>query len=135
MEYQKVATAVFTPLEYGAIGLSEEAAVEAFGEASIDVYHSAFNPLEWALSHDRDGPVCYVKVVVDKTKADMPVLGMHYLGPNAGEVIQGYSVAMNMGVSFKDLKITVGIHPTTSEQFTTLKIAKSSGVSATSGGC
>jgi thioredoxin reductase (NADPH) len=50
-------------------------------------------------------------------------------------VIQGYAVAVKMGCSYRDLMATVGIHPTTSEQFTTLKITKSSGKSADAGGC
>jgi thioredoxin reductase (NADPH) len=92
MEYEKVATAVFTPLEYGAVGLSEEAAAEAC--RSTEVFHSSFAPLEWSLSHERavDQFPAFVKVVCDKSgggdKATWPVLGMHYLGPNAGEVIQ-----------------------------------------------
>jgi len=92
MEYEKVATAVFTPLEYGAVGLSEEAASEAY--SAIEVFHSSFAPLEWSLSHERDVEKhpAFVKVICDSTlggnKDNWPVLGMHYLGPNAGEVIQ-----------------------------------------------
>lgn len=48
------------------------------------------------------------------------VIGLHYLGPNAGEVTQGYAVAMKMGATKYDFDRTVGIHPTTSEEFTKL---------------
>ncbi len=138
MDYSKVATAVFTPLEYGACGLSEEAALEAFGgESNVEVFHISFAPLEWALSPDREpnNSPCFAKVICDKSKPELPVLGMHYLGPNAGEVIQGYAVAVKMGCSYNDLLATVGIHPTTSEQFTTMKVTKSSGASAAAAGC
>jgi len=47
-------------------------------------------------------------------------VGLHYLGPNAGEVTQGYAVALRLGATKYDFDSTVGIHPTTSENFTTL---------------
>mmetsp|Transcript_105327 Transcript_105327/g.303941 ORF Transcript_105327/g.303941 Transcript_105327/m.303941 type:complete len:273 (-) Transcript_105327:1714-2532(-) len=95
MDYKNIATAVFTPIEYGAIGLSEEEAIEAYGEANLEVYHSEFVPLEWSLSPERETDTYsgFCKVICDKT-ANMNVVGMHYLGPNAGEVTQGYGVAM-----------------------------------------
>lgn len=52
------------------------------------------------------------------------VLGIHYLGPNAGEVIQGYAVAVKMGATKQDIDDTVGIHPTMAENFTTMDITK-----------
>jgi thioredoxin reductase (NADPH) len=114
MDYAKVATAVFTPLEYGAVGLAEEAALEGFGgAANVEVFHTTFAPLEWSLSPDRelDKFPGFAKVICDKSgggdKHTFPVLGMHYLGPNAGEVIQGYAVAVKMGCTFGDLADTV----------------------------
>jgi thioredoxin reductase (NADPH) len=73
-------------------------------------------------------------VIVDKT-ADENVLGIHYVGPNAGEVMQGYGTAMKQGLKFKTLTETVGIHPTSSEEIVTLSITKSSGEDAAAGGC
>lgn len=52
------------------------------------------------------------------------MLGMHYLGPNAGEVMQGFGVAMKLGVTKADLDRTVGIHPTVAEEFCLLKKTK-----------
>ena len=49
MDYLNVPTTVFTPLEYSATGYSEEAAIDKFGEHSIEVYHRKFWPLEWTL--------------------------------------------------------------------------------------
>jgi hypothetical protein len=68
----------------------------------------------------------FTKVVCDKTP-DENVLGIHYIGPNAGEVMQGYGVAMKDGLKFKKLTDTVGIHPTSAEEIVTLSISKSSG--------
>jgi thioredoxin reductase (NADPH) len=73
-------------------------------------------------------------VIVDKTPAEN-VLGMHYLGPNAGEVMQGYGVAMKQGLTFKQLAETVGIHPTSAEELVTLSVTRSSGKDAAAGSC
>jgi len=134
MDYVNIATAVFTPIEYGSIGLSEEDAKSQLN-SSMEVYHTQFKPLEWALSEESRGGKgdCFCKVIVDKDTDR--IVGMHYLGPNAGEVTQGYALGMKMGATFEELSNTVGIHPTTSELFTTLTVTKSSGASADAGGC
>ena len=84
MNYENVATTVFTPLEYGCIGYSEEEAKKVYGEDEIKVYHSIFKPLEWNFLSTRSAEDCYAKVVV--YDVDNRVVGLHYLGPNAGEV-------------------------------------------------
>lgn len=134
MDYNKVPTAVFTPLEYGAIGYSEEDAKAEFGEDSIEVYHSNFKPLEWELNHDRPDNACYSKIIVN-VKDNERVVGFHYLGPNAGEVTQGFAVAIRLGATYHSFVRTVGIHPTCAEQLTTLTVSKSSGVTAEKSGC
>ncbi|CAH8481098.1 unnamed protein product [Schistosoma rodhaini] len=132
-DYSNVATTVFTPLEYGACGLSEEDAIEKYGDKDIEVYHSNFKPLEWTVAHREDN-VCYMKLVCRKSD-NMRVLGLHVLGPNAGEITQGYAVAIKMGATKADFDRTIGIHPTCSETFTTLHVTKKSGVSPIVSGC
>jgi len=132
-DYVNVATTVFTPLEYGAIGFSEEDAVKFFGEDNIEVYHAKFWPLEWTVAHRPDN-VCYCKLVCNKADNER-VVGFHYLGPNAGEVTQGYAVAIKMGATKAHFNDTIGIHPTTSENFTTLEVTKSSGADVSASGC
>ncbi|TYZ67893.1 hypothetical protein PybrP1_010139 [[Pythium] brassicae (nom. inval.)] len=135
MDYDKVCTAVFTPIEYGCCGLSEEASIERLGEANVEVFHQNFTPLEWSLSDARPGAsTCYVKVICD-TSRDKLVVGFHYLGPNAGEVTQAIGLAMKLGFTYSQMVDVVGIHPTTAEIFTTLEVTKSSGESADAGGC
>lgn len=134
MDYVNIATTVFTPIEYGSVGLSEEDATEMGYDT--EVYVSNFVPLEWAMSYERGEHNAFAKVIVDKsTKKDQKVLGIHYIGPNAGEVMQGYGAAIKNGLTYETLKDTVGIHPTTSEQIVTISITKSSGVDASAGGC
>mmetsp|Transcript_38757 Transcript_38757/g.109596 ORF Transcript_38757/g.109596 Transcript_38757/m.109596 type:complete len:551 (+) Transcript_38757:175-1827(+) len=140
MRYNMVPTTVFTPLEYSCVGLSEEAACLA--HQNVEVYHSFFKPLEWAINHEelpsgapvRPDNACYVKIVtVDEQ--DQPVVGLHYLGPNAGEVMQGFSLAMSRGITRRDLENTIAIHPTTAEEVTAAFVTKSSGLSALKTSC
>jgi thioredoxin reductase (NADPH) len=61
-DYVNIPTTVFTPLEYGCIGLAEEDAVAQYGEDDIEVYHSNFVPLEWTVPH-HDENTCYAKLI------------------------------------------------------------------------
>jgi len=132
-DYDMVCTTVFTPLEYGVCGLAEEEAVQQYGEEDIEVYHSNFWPLEWTVAH-RPENACYAKLVCVKSQKEK-VVGFHYLGPNAGEVTQGYGMALKMGATKADFDDLIGIHPTTAETFTTMEITKRSGVDASASGC
>mmetsp|Transcript_28234 Transcript_28234/g.60589 ORF Transcript_28234/g.60589 Transcript_28234/m.60589 type:complete len:630 (-) Transcript_28234:270-2159(-) len=135
MDYINICTTVFTPIEYSCVGLSEDDAIKEYGEDGIEVYHREFLPLEWSLSQARHDSNSFAKIVVDKKSDDQKVLGMHYVGPNAGEIMQGYGVSMRTGLTYRDLVETVGIHPTSSEELVTLSITKSSGEDAAAGGC
>jgi thioredoxin reductase (NADPH) len=136
MEYVKVATAVFTPLELGTVGLSEDKAIELLGEDKVDCVLSQFAPLEWTVAEDHhQGVSCMAKIVVNTSNSDPEVLGIHIASPNAGEIMQGLAVAFRKGLRLSDLSGTVGIHPTTAEEFTTMKVLKSSGASTQKAGC
>jgi thioredoxin reductase (NADPH) len=115
MDYVNVPTTVFTPLEYACVGLAEEDAVKKYGEKGIDVYHTQFKPLEWSLNYERESGACYTKLICEKETHK--IVGIHFLGPHAGEVIQGYAVALKMGAKKEDFERTVGIHPTCAEVY------------------
>jgi len=134
IDYRNICTTVFTPIEYGTVGLSEESALEAFGKENIEVYHKNFLPLEWSLTESRCRNYGFTKVIVDKSD-NYKVIGLHFLGPNAGEVVQGYGVALKKGITFPELQETIGIHPTNAEEIVTLTIPKSSGKDAKADGC
>ena len=133
MDYVNVATTVFTPLEYGCCGFSEEKAKEVLGDEHTEVFHSVFRPLEWNFLSDREELSCFAKVIVNLQNGK--VVGIHFLGPHAGEVIQGFAVAMKVGVTKEILDMTVGIHPTSAEEVTKLFVTKRSGASAVKTGC
>lgn len=134
MDYVNVPTTVFTPLEYGCCGYSEEKAIEVFGSENVEIYHSEFKPLEWNYLDSREGKFCFGKIIVNMLD-NGKVIGIHYLGPNAGEVLQGFAAAMKCGLTKEILDQTVGIHPTCAEEMTKLDITKRSGESATKSGC
>ena len=131
MVYKNIATAVFTPLEIGTVGLTEDEATANFG-SDVDCYVSAFQPLEWSVCH-KEEIFSFAKIVVNTTNDT--VLGIHIASPNAGEIIQGYAVGFRKGLKYQDLVNTVGIHPTIAEEFTTMEILKSSGKNIEKAGC
>lgn len=133
MDYADVATTVFTPMEYGCVGMSEEQAAKQFGEENLEVFHAYYKPTEFFVPQ-KSVRSCYLKTVAMR-EGDQKVLGMHYVGPVAGEVIQGFAAALKAGLTNKILLNTVGIHPTTAEEFTRLSITKRSGLDPTPATC
>ncbi|XP_053200073.1 thioredoxin reductase 1, cytoplasmic-like [Scomber japonicus] len=117
-DYTNVPTVVLTPVEYAACGLSEEKANLTFGEASIEVYHSYYWPLEWTLP-GRNKNSCYVKVICHIPDHER-VVGLHAMGPNAGDILQGFVAAMKCGLTKRQLDATVGLHPGSAQVFTSL---------------
>ncbi|XP_063226018.1 thioredoxin reductase 1, mitochondrial isoform X2 [Bacillus rossius redtenbacheri] len=126
MDYENVATTIFTPLEYSTVGFSEENAIKVHGEENIEVYHAFYKPTEFFIPQ-KNIENCYLKVVCLR-EAPQRVIGLHFVGPQAGEVMQGYAAAMKSGLTMETLQNTVGIHPTVSEEFTRVRITKRSGL-------
>ena len=114
IDYAMVPTAVFTHPNIGTVGLSEETARE---RGPVRIYRSDFKPLQHTLSGSTERTL--MKVVVDD--ANDRVLGMHMVGAEAGEVIQGFAVALQAGLTKAQLDRTVGIHPTAAEEFVTMR--------------
>lgn len=125
MDYDNVATTVFTPLEYGCVGLSEETAISRYGNDNVEVYHAYYKPTEFFIPQ-RSITHCYLKVITLR-EGEQKVLGMHFIGPQAGEVIQGFAAAIKCNLTINALMSTVGIHPTIAEEFTRINITKRSG--------
>lgn len=133
MDYDNVATTVFTPLEYGCVGLTEEEAVRRHGEDKIEIYHAHYKPLEYTVA-EREAAQCYVKIVCLR-EGEQTILGLHFIGPNAGEVVQGFALGMKCNATYSQLASTVGIHPTCAEEVNKLNITKRSGLDATVTSC
>ncbi|NQW85006.1 MAG: FAD-dependent oxidoreductase, partial [Alcaligenaceae bacterium] len=114
-----VASAVFSQPPIGTVGLGEEAALAQYGE--IDVYESRFKPMRHTLSGRPEKTL--MKLVVDT--ATQRVLGAHMVGPDAPEIVQGLALALNLGATKADFDATIGIHPTSAEEFMTLRDKRS----------
>ena len=125
MDYKNIATTVFTPIEYGCVGYSEEKAIAQFQQENIEVYHQGFKPYEWGLT-GKGVNKCWIKIITLLTEQER-VVGFHFLGPNAGEVTQCAALAMQLGAKKDDLDHLVGIHPTSAESLNGLTITKRSG--------
>uniref|UniRef100_A0A669E123 Thioredoxin reductase 2 n=1 Tax=Oreochromis niloticus TaxID=8128 RepID=A0A669E123_ORENI len=133
MNYDNVPTTVFTPLEYSCVGLSEEEAEKRHGKDGIEIYHAFYKPLEFTVA-ERDASQCYIKVVCEQG-GNGKILGLHFTGPNAGEVAQGFAMGFQCGATYSHLIQTVGIHPTCAEEVVKVHITKRSGLDATVTGC
>jgi glutathione reductase (NADPH) len=114
-DHRDVPTAVFSTPNVGAVGLTEQEARERHGD--VRIFHERFRPLRHTLT-GRDEKTL-VKLVVDW--ASDRVVGAHMVGPEAGEIIQGIGIALKCGVTKAQLDATLGIHPTTAEEFVTLR--------------
>ncbi|TKR67995.1 hypothetical protein L596_024052 [Steinernema carpocapsae] len=122
-EYDKIPTTVFTPLEYGCCGLSEDDAMKKYGKENLNIYHNVFVPLEFSVPERMDTAHCYCKLICAKNEDDR-VLGYHILSPNSGEITQGFGIALKLGGKKADFDRLIGIHPTVAENFTTLTLLK-----------
>lgn len=114
-DHVSIPTAVFSQPPVGTVGLSEEQARD-LGVGEIVCYRTDFRPMKHVLP-DR-GDRVMMKLVVD-AQTDR-VLGAHMVGLDAPEIIQGFAVALRCGATKKDFDGTVGIHPTSAEEFVTM---------------
>jgi len=117
VDYTHIPTAVFTHPNIGTIGFSESAARARFEK--IRVYRTDFKPLRHTLSGNPERTL--MKLVVDD--ASDKVVGLHMVGADAGETIQGFAVAMKAGATKAVFDATLGIHPTAAEEFVTMRQA------------
>ena len=115
MSYEYIPTAVFTHPNVGTVGYTEHAARGVYGE--IAVYRTDFKPLKHTLSGSTERTL--MKLIVEP--ASDRVIGLHMVGPDAGEVVQGFAVAMKAGATKTVFDATIGIHPTAAEEFVTMR--------------
>lgn len=114
LDYTKIPTAVFSAPPIGTIGLSEDEARNQGYDLSI--FRTSFTPMVHQLS-GRDEKTM-MKIIVDK-QTDK-VLGLHILGKDAPEILQGFAVAIQAGLTKTDFDKTLAIHPTSAEELVTL---------------
>lgn len=115
VDHEWVPTAVFGQPQIATVGFSEEQARNRFGE--VDVYKSTFRPLKHTLSGREERTL--IKLIVDPVSDR--VLGCHIVGMDAAEMMQGVAVAVKLGATKRQFDQTIGIHPTSAEEFVTLR--------------
>jgi len=112
VDYEYVTSAVFARPEAATVGMTEAKAREKFGE-SVQCHHTEFQPLFYRLTKQDEQTM--MKLVVDGNSER--VLGAHMVGEHAADIIQSLAVAIKGGATKQDLDDTIGIHPTTGEEF------------------
>ena len=115
LDYEYTPTAVFTHPNIGTCGYTEAEARMKFGQ--VRVFSSEFRPLRHTLSESKERT--FMKLIVDR--ASDRVVGLHMVGSDAGEIVQGFAVAMRAGATKAVFDSTIGIHPTAAEEFVTMR--------------
>jgi glutathione reductase (NADPH) len=116
LDYQDIPTVIFSHPPIATLGLSEEEALERYGE-DIKCYQSKFVDLYHSFSHRRS-QTCMKLVTVGVSEK---VVGVHVIGRSADELLQGFAVALKMGATKADFDRAVAIHPTASEELVTMR--------------
>jgi glutathione reductase (NADPH) len=118
VDYSHIPTAVFCQPNIGTVGLTEEQAQREFGD--IQVYESSFKPMKHTLSGRDERSM--MKLIVDA--ATDKIVGVHMVGPDAGEILQGLAIAIKAGATKRVFDQTIGIHPTAAEEFVTMRVPR-----------
>ncbi|MBV8404948.1 MAG: glutathione-disulfide reductase, partial [Gammaproteobacteria bacterium] len=117
LDYENVPTVIFGRPPLGTVGLSEKAATARYGAEKLKIYRSSFVPLYHALTAAK--PRSQMKLIT--AGPEQRIVGLHVVGPGADEMLQGFAVAVRMGATKKDFDDTVAIHPTSAEEFVTMR--------------
>ena len=115
VDYTNIPTAVFSQPNIGTVGLTEVQARKKFGK--VDIYLSKFRALKHTLT-GRDERTLMKMIVHPENDT---VLGVHMVGPEAGEIVQGIGIALKAGATKSTFDSTIGIHPTSAEEFVTMR--------------
>ena len=118
LDYSNVATVVFSHPVIGTVGLTEPEAIAEYGEENVKVYKSQFTSLYQAITEEHRDPTRMKLICVGEEEK---IVGIHSIGFGSDELLQGFAVAMKMGATKADFDNTVAIHPTSAEEFVTLR--------------
>ncbi|MGA9421939.1 MAG: glutathione-disulfide reductase [Rhodanobacteraceae bacterium] len=111
LDYTNIPTVIFSHPPFATVGLSEAQAAAEHGDA-VSIHRARFRPMLTALAGREERSLMKLVCVGDEQR----VIGIHMLGPGVDEMLQGFAVAIRMGVRKADLDATVAIHPTSAEE-------------------
>ena len=115
VDYRDIPTCIFSQPNLGTVGLTEEQARQEY--ANVEIYKSRFTNLKHTLTGNDEKTL--MKIIIDKDTDK--VLGVHMVGADAGEIIQGIGIALKAGATKAVFDTTIGIHPTAAEEFVTMR--------------
>jgi glutathione reductase (NADPH) len=116
VDHAFVPSAVFSHPQVGSVGYSEEDARNHYGD--VDVYRSEFRPMRHTLAGREERAL--MKMIVER--GGDKVVGLHVVGPDAAEIVQGFAVAVKCGLTKAQFDSTLGIHPTAAEELVTMRV-------------
>ncbi|KAM5475451.1 Glutathione reductase [Microsporum audouinii] len=121
LSYENIPTVVFSHPEVGTSGLTEPEAIEKYGKENLKIYHTKFTDMYFSVfpAEEKEKNPTEMKLIC--AGPEEKVVGLHILGLNVGEMLQGFGVAMKMGATKKDFDSCVAIHPTSAEELVTLR--------------
>lgn len=117
IDYSLVPSAVFSSPEVASVGITQQEAESRYGVHDVEIFRTDFRPLKHTVSGSSERMM--MKLIVQRSTGR--VLGVHMVGAEAGEVMQGFAVALQVGATKKQFDATIGIHPTAAEEFVTLR--------------
>uniref|UniRef100_A0A1I7X465 Glutathione-disulfide reductase n=1 Tax=Heterorhabditis bacteriophora TaxID=37862 RepID=A0A1I7X465_HETBA len=117
LDYENIATVVFSHPLVGTVGLTEAEAIAKYGKNEVTIYKSKFNPMYHAVTKHKEP--CVMKLIC--AGEDEKVVGVHLLGAGSDEMLQGFAVALTMGATKKQFDQCVAIHPTSAEELVTMR--------------
>lgn len=117
VDYTQIPTVVFSHPPIGTVGLTENEAHQLHHDRGVRVYHARFTPLISALTANPGKTAMKLVTVGPEEK----IVGLHIIGEGADEMLQGFAVALRMGATKKDFDDTIAIHPTSAEEFVTMR--------------
>lgn len=119
VDYSAIPTCVFCQPNIGTVGPTEEEARKRHSQ--IEIFESSFKPMKHTMTGRNE--TTYMKLIVDSSTDQL--ISAHMVGPEAGEIIQGFAVAITAGATKADVDRTIAIHPTTAEEFVTMRDPRS----------
>ena len=117
LDYDNIPTVVFSHPPIGTVGITEQEAIDKYGQQVVKVYNSSFTAMYSAITQHRQPTKMKLVCVGENEK----IVGIHGIGFGMDEILQGFAVALKMGATKKDFDNTVAIHPTSAEEFVTMR--------------
>lgn len=121
LEYDKIPTVVFSHPEVGTTGLTQPQAEEKYGKENVKVYNAKFSAMFYDVFDPEEKKLHPTSFKLICQGPDEKIVGLHIVGDQCGEMMQGFGVAVKMGATKKDFDNTVAIHPTSAEELVTMR--------------